>query len=240
MRHVRNAGASGFDDQEDGSTRRDGSSPAMTLPVTSATKHTPLLERAFERLPLPSYLPKVVAPTPSQQLADLEAVRSAMLARTPERTARVRELNDPERVFAGLVREYAQHAGALEGTRAAWKVGSAMARATLSSFAIKARNDVPRPFILDRTVAHPPGTPPITSLDGEPLGTSFPSSHAANAYAATTVLAELWPQRAAEFARLAGEMAQARVYSGVHSPSDVAAGKEIGTAIGRHVIGATG
>ncbi|RMG60977.1 MAG: phosphatase PAP2 family protein, partial [Calditrichaeota bacterium] len=60
----------------------------------------------------------------------------------------------------------------------------------------------------------------------------FPSSHAANAAAAGTVLARMFPRWRWAFALLAGLIGFTRIYVGVHYPGDVAAGFLLGWAVG--------
>ncbi|HTC59922.1 MAG TPA: phosphatase PAP2 family protein [Solirubrobacteraceae bacterium] len=65
-----------------------------------------------------------------------------------------------------------------------------------------------------------------------PRSTSFPSGHSAAAFAfATGACAEL-PVLAPALAPLAGAVAYSRVHTGVHYPSDVAAGAAIGIGSG--------
>jgi membrane-associated phospholipid phosphatase len=65
-----------------------------------------------------------------------------------------------------------------------------------------------------------------------PRSTSFPSGHSASAFAfATGVSAEL-PMLAPLLLPLAGAVAYSRVHTGVHYPSDVAAGAVIGIGAG--------
>lgn len=65
---------------------------------------------------------------------------------------------------------------------------------------------------------------------------SYPSEHAAAAGAASTVLAYLYPDAAADFAARAEEAAASRVAAGAHFPSDVEAGLELGRQVAQQVI----
>jgi len=59
-------------------------------------------------------------------------------------------------------------------------------------------------------------------------GYSYPSTHAAISRVFAYVLADLVPERKAEFIAKADAIAQDRLIIGVHYPTDIAAGKELG------------
>lgn len=65
---------------------------------------------------------------------------------------------------------------------------------------------------------------------------SYPSEHAALAYAAATVLGELFPPSAERMARYAGGAAESRVAAGAAFRGDVEAGKALGLAVARQVL----
>ncbi len=65
-------------------------------------------------------------------------------------------------------------------------------------------------------------------LTRRPTSSSFPSGHAASAAAFTTALAMESPRLAVAVAPVAAAVAYSRVHTGVHWPSDVAAGAAIG------------
>lgn len=69
----------------------------------------------------------------------------------------------------------------------------------------------------------PPLTPTVSEL-------SYPSAHATTSFAAAAALRNVLPAPA--LYGTAGAMALSRVYSGVHYPTDVAAGAVLGTALG--------
>lgn len=60
----------------------------------------------------------------------------------------------------------------------------------------------------------------------------FPSNHAANSFAAATLLAAFYPRLAAPAFLLAAFIGYTRVYVGAHFPLDVVGGAAIGAAIG--------
>ena len=75
----------------------------------------------------------------------------------------------------------------------------------------------PRPFSRSR--------PPLIRM---PRSTSFPSGHTAAAFAFATAACTELPVLAPALVPLAGAVAYSRVHTGVHYPSDVAAGAGIG------------
>jgi len=65
-----------------------------------------------------------------------------------------------------------------------------------------------------------------------PRSTSFPSGHTAAAFAFTTAVGTELPLVAPALLPLAGAVAYSRVHTGVHYPSDVAAGAGVGIVSG--------
>jgi len=65
-----------------------------------------------------------------------------------------------------------------------------------------------------------------------PLDLSFPSGHAATAFAGATLIAATLPRLAVPLYLLAGAVAWSRVYVGVHYPLDVFLGAVLGIAVG--------
>jgi membrane-associated phospholipid phosphatase len=64
-----------------------------------------------------------------------------------------------------------------------------------------------------------------------PVSSSFPSGHAAAAFAFATGVAHVSPAAAAPLRALAALVAYSRVHTGVHYPGDVIAGSLLGTVI---------
>jgi undecaprenyl-diphosphatase len=79
-------------------------------------------------------------------------------------------------------------------------------------------------------------TPAVRVIGGKPHDASFPSAHAAGAFAAAVVLSMMMERLRIFWWLLAALMAYSRVYVGVHYPLDVLAGAVLGVAIGISVV----
>jgi hypothetical protein len=110
-------------------------------------------------------------------------------------------------------------------------VSVAISDATIAAWHAKYEYSRPRPSDSDPTIE-----PAILV----PRSPSYPSEHAAVAAATADVLAYIFPNDAALFARRADEAAQSRVAAGVQYPSDAKAGLELGHQIGAAVIACQG
>jgi membrane-associated phospholipid phosphatase len=95
-------------------------------------------------------------------------------------------------------------------------LASAAANVAAKGLARRARPDV--------------GVPAGRRLARTPRSTSFPSGHAASAAAFATGVALEWPAVAVPVGLLAAGVGASRVLTGVHYPSDVAAGFALGVA----------
>jgi membrane-associated phospholipid phosphatase len=82
-------------------------------------------------------------------------------------------------------------------------------------------------FIVRRRRPSLPGLPPLT---GTTTGLSFPSAHAATAFAGALAYRRRGLPATPLYA-LAAAMGASRVYLGVHYPSDILAGAVLGTAL---------
>lgn len=85
----------------------------------------------------------------------------------------------------------------------------------------------PRPFVTN---------PAIEIVVERPESTSYPSGHATGSALHAAILAAIWPERAADFLHQAELVRLARLYAGVHYPSDVVAGARLGSAIAHELL----
>ena len=74
--------------------------------------------------------------------------------------------------------------------------------------------------------------PDVYAVNGTETETyAFPSGHACGAYYIASKLAKKYPQLEDGLMHLADRIAKSRVQAGVHYPSDIEAGKAIGTVL---------
>ncbi len=66
---------------------------------------------------------------------------------------------------------------------------------------------------------------------------SYPSAHAAMGWAGACVLAEIFPEKSRTLQHYGQQIGDAREIVGVHFPSDVASGQELGAEICRRLLG---
>jgi undecaprenyl-diphosphatase len=107
--------------------------------------------------------------------------------------------------------------------RAACAAGLAVTSAAVLVTALKELFDRARPPVAD------PSVDPIGIV---PASASFPSGHAATAFAAAVAVALVYPRLGRPLLALAAIVAVSRVYLGVHYVLDVAAGTLLGIAVG--------
>jgi membrane-associated phospholipid phosphatase len=89
----------------------------------------------------------------------------------------------------------------------------------------------PRPFMADKRIA---------ALGGRPASPSYPCEYSVAAGVAATVIAHFYPKYADSVARMASQMMEARVASGLAYPSDTKDGFELGKRIALKEIEHTG
>jgi membrane-associated phospholipid phosphatase len=80
----------------------------------------------------------------------------------------------------------------------------------------------------------------FTPLFTTPNHPGYPSGHSCFSSAAATVLGQLFPRDAAVFEALAEESSESRLWAGIHFRSDLAAGRALGRAVAKRVLGWSG
>jgi membrane-associated phospholipid phosphatase len=122
-----------------------------------------------------------------------------------------------------MLEAYTSRVGPREARAARKLLHDALMMTNMATQVGKAASNRKRPFIVDESIPlvlpRPGGNP------------SYPSGHASAAFAACMVLAKLMPHRSAEFMQLAREASFARVYGGVHFPTDVIAGAQLASTV---------
>ena len=116
---------------------------------------------------------------------------------------------------------------------ASGRSGRAAALNGLASLAATATlvNLVAKPLGRRRRPDREGGRVPVARHVRMPASTSFPSGHAAAAFAFATGVGHVLPPAAVPLRALAALVAYSRVHTGVHYPGDVVAGALAGTAL---------
>ena len=77
---------------------------------------------------------------------------------------------------------------------------------------------------------------PVTRQVDMPSSTSWPSGHAASAFAFTTGFGGVWPEAGIPLSVIASLVAYSRVHTGVHYPADTIAGALSGMALAQPIV----
>lgn len=166
------------------------------------------------------------APDSITARGEQELMRRLQEARTPEQVklAKYYENLNIFRMLAPVLGDActAEH---LPRTAAVFKQAYAEARPAITG--AKASWSRQRPYTFDTTIQ------PVVD---RPNNTSYPSGHAAEAALFAALLTELLPEHAADWQRQAELVRWSRLIGGAHYPSDVAAGKLLGEALGREML----
>lgn len=207
---------------------------ALALPPTAAA---PTGEEPGARDWLPFFLEhpsdRRLPPPPNEvdTLIELVEVQRLALRRSPGQVAAIEYWNDGPATV-----RWTEESLDIMGTsglappaqaRVLAMVHAAMYDATLAAWDTKYAYERVPPWKRDpllTTVVEPRDNP------------SYPSEHAVAAGAAAEVLGALFPAKRAELDEKARIAAESRVWAGLHYPSDVAAGLELGREIGRIVL----
>lgn len=164
-------------------------------------------------------------PSGDKQKAELEFMHKVAATRTPEQTATAQWYADHGITEAWdlYLADYAKTVGPRQAKAAAKLLRDTLVMVNEITQTAKAAAGRIRPYNVDTTLQTV-----VTRPGGSP---SYPSGHTSSAFAAAIVLGHLMPKRASEFIDIATQAAYARVYGGVHFPSDVAAGAKLAATV---------
>jgi membrane-associated phospholipid phosphatase len=194
---------------------------------------TPVLAMptGVDRLGFPSYgsLPGGVPNPPNAwvEADELQTVRTlnARANQSPEAMKFTEYLTDKGGfgIWMDMAKQYRRTAGFVRGWAGTGLMLAAMGTTTIKTQLAKRSYDRLRPYQVD---------PSIQTIGKRPTDASYPSGHTSAAYAAAAVLSSLWPARAQEFGWWANQTGLSRIHAGVHFPSDVRMGAQLGTRTG--------
>ena len=183
-------------------------------------EHTPA-----ERWMIPDWALLRMAFAPKSDKEDLAYLHKVQETRTPEGVAAAQYwakhgLTDE---WEAMLEEYTSRVGPAQARSARKLLHDALMMVNNVTQTAKSANLRQRPFVVDPTIK--------LAVDRPGNNPSYPSGHASASYAACMVLAHLMPDRADHFMGMASEAAWARVYSGVHFPTDVVAGAKLAATV---------
>lgn len=196
--------------------------------VSFSKEHTPA-----ERWLVPGWalLKMKWPPKGDAEKAELAYLHDVAKRRTQEQTLTARYYSEHGLTDAWEVHlaEYQKGVGPAQAKAAAKLLHDTLNMVNEITQTAKAAASRTRPFVVDPTlplVVDKPGNSP-----------SYPSGHTSAAVAAAIVLSHLMPHRAKEFMDIAMQASFARIYSGVHFPSDVMSGVRLAATVASYMVG---
>jgi len=172
----------------------------------------------------PTWLQGPPKPGSAAYRADLGTVQGAQQLRTPAGDAWAQRMatDGQFRIWIDLARRERTMTGAIQGWLGTALLATTMAANVAVTALAKRGFNRQRPFQVDPRIV------PAVRL---PHDSSYPSGHTSSAFAAARVISVLRPDLADEAYSLARQVAVSRVYAGVHFPTDVIAGAQLGTQV---------
>jgi acid phosphatase/acid phosphatase (class A) len=169
------------------------------------------------------------APDAATRAREIEELRTIAASRTPEASARYRTMGKfgDGAIWDEYARVYTSEFGEAAGDRLREVLERVKADTMHETEAIKNQADVPRPFV---------EYPDLVTEGHRPESLSYPSGHSARAEGASVVLQAFWPEKAQQFQLVSDWAGDSRTYQGVHWPSDVRAGRDIGRQVAERVL----
>jgi hypothetical protein len=161
---------------------------------------------------------------------DLKELHALQDQRTPEGIARARywDKHGLEDAWQKYLDEYKAKATPQQAREAQALFDDTLMQVNQATTITKSGSLRTRPYLVDSTLQ--------LAVDKPGNNPSYPSGHTSAAIGAALVLAHLMPDRKAEFMNLATEASFARVYAGVHFPTDVMAGAQLASTVAAYVM----
>ncbi len=150
------------------------------------------------------------------------AITQTSTPRLDHKMSQLTQAADYSRLWLGTAAILAVTRGAQGRRAAATGLGSLVVTSAVANLLIKPLSRRRRP---DRRDV------PAARRAPMPSSTSFPSGHAASAFAFATGVGSILPREAIPIRMLAAAVAYSRVHTGVHYPADAIAGALLGTAL---------
>jgi len=194
-------------------------------PPIGSTLEAALARRIDPRGPTPSALLECLVELDGIDRAAYRAVRSTASPTLDVRLAQLSNAANYSRLWLGVAGALALLGGRRQRRAAALGVAAIGVTSAVVNLVVKPT------FVRDR-----PDQPKATASEVPhvrmPDSTSFPSGHAASAFAFASAVGGELPAMALPLRVLASAVAYSRVHTGVHYPGDVVAGSIIGAAAG--------
>lgn len=165
------------------------------------------------------------------QDAELKLMHRIAQSRTPDgvKTAQWYSTHGMDEAWVAYLADYTKKVGPRQARKATKLLNDTLDMVNQVTQQAKAAAGRKRPYDTDPTL-------PV-AIDKPGGSPSYPSGHTSAAFAAAIVLGYLMPERSKEFMDIATQASFARIYGGVHYPSDVAAGARIAATVALYLCG---